>query len=63
MFYNYAENSNIRKFNSSILCFEELKKKWIKTIAAISFQDTNICLFSLPFFQKRNELFSNISVD
>ena len=27
MFYNYAENSNIRKFNSSILCFEELKKK------------------------------------
>lgn len=53
MFYNYAENSNIRKFNSSILCFEELKKKWIETIAAISFQDTNICLFSLSFFSKK----------
>lgn len=47
----------ICKFNSSILCFEELKKKTNWNIAAVSFQDTNICLFSLSFFKKEMYFF------
>lgn len=54
----------IRKFNSSILCFEKLKKKknGLKHCRSFISRYKYLSFFSI-FFQKRNELFSNISVD
>lgn len=42
----------IRKFNFSILCFEELKKKWIETLPQFHFK-IQIFIFFLYLFSKK----------